>query len=59
MKKCCKCEEIFETPGIQCQRCRDRVTEKKPIPRLDDTVGSFGLPLALMAAVMSSKRKKR
>jgi hypothetical protein len=32
MKKCAVCNEPFETPGIQCQKDRDKVTALKPRP---------------------------
>jgi hypothetical protein len=28
MKHCCKCDEEFSTPGIQCEKCRGWTTRK-------------------------------
>jgi hypothetical protein len=30
MKKCCKCDKEFETPGIQCIPCREKASSFKP-----------------------------
>lgn len=54
MKKCVKCEVEFETPGVQCQKCRDRVTQKVRVP-------NYNLldPILLTAILRSKLRREK
>jgi hypothetical protein len=48
MKKCCKCDNEFETPGIQCTSCRDSnlTTKRATIDKaVMESMGITGFPV--------------
>jgi DNA-directed RNA polymerase subunit RPC12/RpoP len=57
MKLCCKCKKEFETPGIQCIPCRDKIYPPKREPNQipDDS----SLPIQLVAAIMMARERRK